>query len=48
MGDQKSVMQFNYDSLSNLSASVSNEEHQILLQDVLFEKYWNEVIDISV
>ncbi len=48
IGDQKSVMQINYDPLSKLFASISNEEHQILLQDVLFEKYWNEVMDITI
>jgi hypothetical protein len=45
--DQKSVLQINSDAASNLTGSLSNEQHQVILQEVLFEKYWNEVIDIT-
>ena len=46
--DQKSVLQINSDAASNLTGSISNEQHQVILQEVLFEKYWNEVIDITI
>ena len=46
--DQKSVLQINSDATSNLKGSLSNEQHQVILQEVLFEKYWNEVIDITI
>lgn len=45
--DQKSVLQINSNVESKLSGSLSNELHQVILQEVLFEKYWNDVINIS-
>jgi len=46
--DQKNVMQIKYDNILNLNASSSNEEHKILLQSILFEKYWNEIKSLTV
>ncbi len=47
INDQKSVLKIKYDNTLNLGASVSNEEHQIVLQGILFEKYWNEIESLS-
>lgn len=46
--DQKSVLQVNTDSESNISGIISNEPHRVILQEVLFEKYWNDIADISI
>ena len=48
INDQKFVMRIKNDDILNLSALVSNEEHNILLQSILFEKYWNEVKSLEV
>ena len=48
INDQKFVMQIKNDDILNLSALISNEEHNILLQSILFEKYWNEVKSLEV
>lgn len=44
VSDSKYVIQIKYDdNESKLIASFSNKEHQVLVQEILFEKYWNEV-----
>lgn len=43
VNDGKLVAQIKYDEGNNLEATVSNEEHTVLVQEILFEKYWNEV-----
>jgi hypothetical protein len=48
INDQKLVMQIKHDTILNLSALISNEEHNILLQSILFEKYWNEIKSLEV
>lgn len=45
--DSKYVLQVKYDQENSLVASFSNEEHNILVQEILFEKYWNEVESLS-
>ena len=48
ISDSKYVIQIKYnDNESKLIASFSNKEHQVLVQEILFEKYWNEVNSLS-
>lgn len=48
VNDGKLVAQIKYDEGNNLEATVSNEEHTVLVQEILFEKYWNEVKSLEV
>lgn len=44
ISDSKYVIQIKYTDIdSRLITSFSNKEHQVLVQDITFEKYWNEV-----
>lgn len=46
--DSKYVIQIKYNgSDSKLIASFTNKEHQVLVQEILFEKYWNEVNSLA-
>ncbi len=48
ISDSKYLIQIKYnDNESKLIASFSNKEHQVLVQEILFEKYWNEVNSLS-
>lgn len=48
VSDSKYVIQVKYnDNEGKLIASFSNKEHQVLVQEILFEKYWNEVNSLS-
>jgi hypothetical protein len=35
-------------TLDNMVAVISNKEHKIAVQEILFEKYWNEVRYLSI
>lgn len=35
-------------NLDNMVAVISNKEHKIAVQEILFEKYWNEVRYLSI
>ncbi len=48
VNDGKLAAQIKYDEGNNLEATVSNEEHTVLVQEILFEKYWNEVKSLEV
>lgn len=48
INDGKLVAQIKYDEGNNLEATVSNAEHTVLVQEILFEKYWNEVKSLEV
>lgn len=39
ISDNKHVLQIKYNEANNLEATVSNEEHTVLVQEILFEKY---------
>ena len=41
--DSRYVLQIKYDQQNEIVASFSNEEHSVTIQEILFEKYWNEV-----
>lgn len=46
--DSKHVIHVNYDSNNKLVATYSNEEHKVLIQELMFEKSWNEVKSLNV
>jgi hypothetical protein len=49
--DGKLMMQIKSNSSNNtehLVASVSNEKYHIVVQEILFEKYWNEIKSLNV
>jgi len=49
ISDSKYVMQIKYDDNENkLIASFSNKGHQVLVQEILFEKYWNEANSLAL
>ena len=39
--------QIKYNQNGKLEALYSNEKHQIFVQEILFEKFWNEVESLS-
>ena len=43
LSDSRYVLQIKYDQQNEIVASFSNEEHSVTIQEILFEKYWNEV-----
>ena len=46
--DSRYVLQIKYDQQNEIVASFSNEEHSVTIQEILFEKYWNEVKSLEV
>jgi hypothetical protein len=48
LSDNKYVLQIKYDQQNEIVASFSNEKHNVLIQEILFEKYWNEVNSLEV
>jgi hypothetical protein len=46
--DNKHLLQVNYSPDDKLNATYSNEEHKVLIQELMFEKYWNEVNSLEV
>ena len=47
MSDSKYLFQIKYNQNGKLEALYSNEKHQIFVQEILFEKFWNEVESLS-
>jgi sugar-specific transcriptional regulator TrmB len=47
MSDGKHLFQIKYNQNGKLEALYSNEKHQIFIQEILFEKFWNEVESLS-
>ncbi|MDQ2686126.1 MAG: hypothetical protein M3Y25_09840 [Thermoproteota archaeon] len=47
ISDSKYLFQIKYNQNGNLEALYSNEKHQIFVQEILFEKFWNEVENLS-
>lgn len=45
--DGKQVLQTKHQHDGKIFALSSNEEHTVLVQDVLFEKYWNEIRSLN-
>jgi len=48
LSDDKYILQIYYDPHNRLTATFSNERHQILVQEILFEKYWNEINSLNL
>jgi hypothetical protein len=46
--DDKNLLRVNYSQGNLLIAVFSNQEHAILVQQLMFEKYWNEVKSLEV
>ncbi len=46
--DDKHLLRLNYDQDNLLVATFSNEEHTVLVQELMFEKYWNELKSLEV
>lgn len=46
--DGKHVLQTKHQQDGKIFALSSNEEHTVLVQDVLFEKYWNEIQSLEI
>ena len=47
ISDDKYMLQLKYDINNQLIAFISTEKYNILLQDILFEKHWNEVKSLN-
>jgi hypothetical protein len=43
ISDSKYVLQVRYDNDNRMMASFTNEKHKVQVQEIIFEKYWNEV-----
>jgi hypothetical protein len=43
ISDGKYLLEINYDNIHNFVEFFSNKYYQIQTQEILFEKYWNEV-----
>ncbi|VFJ13669.1 hypothetical protein [Candidatus Nitrosocosmicus franklandus] len=48
LADGKQVLQTKNQQDGKIFALSSNEEHMVLVQDVLFEKYWNEIQSLEI
>jgi hypothetical protein len=48
ISDRKALLRINHKNLHNFVASLTNKEHQILVQEILFEKYWNEIKSLAI
>jgi hypothetical protein len=48
ISDGKALLRINHKNLHNFVASLTNKEHQILVQEILFEKYWNEIKSLAI
>lgn len=43
ISDSKYVLQIRYDKDNKMIASFTNEKHKVQVQEIMFEKYWNEI-----
>jgi len=48
MSDDKNLLQAKYDSNNQLIAYFSTDKSNVLLQEILFEKHWNEVNSLNI
>lgn len=46
--DSKYILQARYDNDNRIIASFTNEKHKVQVQEIMFEKYWNEVKSLGV
>lgn len=48
ISDNKYLLDIRYDRDNKLVATFSNEEHKVLVQELMFEKQWNEIKSLKV
>lgn len=48
ISDDRYLIQIRYDQNETIVAIFSNDEHKILVQEILFEKYWNEIQSLTI
>ena len=48
LSDDKYALQIKYNEQNKLTASFTNEESRVMVQEILFEKYWNEIKSLEV
>ena len=48
ISDNKHLIKVNYNQDNMMVATFSNEEYSILIQELMFEKSWNEVKSLNV
>ena len=48
LSDTRYILQIKYNQQNEIVASFSNEEHNVTIQEILFEKYWNEVKSLEI
>jgi hypothetical protein len=48
ISDNKYLLHIRYGRNNKLIATFSNEEHSVLVQELMFEKYWNELKSLNV
>jgi hypothetical protein len=48
ISDSKYVLQVRYDNDNKMIASFTNEKHKVQVQEIVFEKHWNEVKSLEV
>ena len=48
ISDNKYLLDIWYDRDNKLVATFSNEEHNVLVQELMFEKEWNEIKSLKV
>jgi hypothetical protein len=46
--DGKYVLQIQEDGINNLKGSFTNDSNKVLVQEIVFEKYWNEVKSLEI
>jgi hypothetical protein len=47
VSDSKHLINIQIDTNDKLTATFSNEPHKVLVQELIFEKHWNEVKSLS-
>ena len=47
ISDGKYLLEINYDNVHNFVAFFSHKDYQVRAQEILFEKYWNEVKSLT-
>lgn len=45
--DNKHLLHIQYNQQNKMIASFSNEDYTVVIAEILFEKYWNEVESLS-
>jgi hypothetical protein len=46
--DNIHLLHVSYSQDNKLVATYSNEEHKVLIQELMFEKHWNEVKSLDI